>query len=63
MERALDWESGVLGVISVLLAPSLYKLERLLHISELQDLEIVILSEESQKEKDKSHMTSLIRGI
>ena len=27
------------------------------------DLEIVILSEVSQTEKDKHHMTSLIRGI
>ena len=63
MERALDWESGVLGVISVLLAPSLYKLERLLHISELQDLEIVILSEVSQTEKDKYHMILLICGL
>ena len=27
------------------------------------DLEIIILSEESWKEKDKYHMTSLTRGI
>ena len=50
---------GVRGlhVISVLLAPSWYKLERLLNISEPQDLELVILSEVSQVEKDKYHMT------
>ena len=44
-------------MISVLLAPSWYKLERLLNISEPQDLELVILSEVSQIEKDKYHMT------
>ena len=52
---------GVRGlhVISVLLASSWYKLERLLNISEPQDLEFVILSEVSPIEKDKYHMIPL----
>ena len=65
LEGGKNTRMGVRGlhVISVLLAPSWYKPERLLNISEPQDLEPVILSEVSQIEKDKYHMILLTCGI
>ena len=64
-EGGKNTRMGVRGphVISVLLAPSWYKPERLLNISEPQDLEPVILNEVSQIEKDKYHMILLTCGI
>ena len=42
---------------------SLKKKERMPFAAAWMDLEIIILSEISQKEKDKYHMISLICGI